>query len=84
MMPRLAFAPMALLLLAAPAFADPAPPANSMALSQIIAKVEKQADFAHIKDIEWDDGYYEVEYRTKDGGSREVKLDPRTGEPRGN
>ncbi|HRF09402.1 MAG TPA: PepSY domain-containing protein [Xanthobacteraceae bacterium] len=73
----------ALLLSTASVFADPAPPADAMALSSIIAKLEQRADFAHIKEIDWDDGLYEVEYRTKDGGSREVKLDPRTGETRG-
>lgn len=82
-MPRILMTAAAALLLAAPAFADPAPPANAMPLSQIIAKVEQSADFGHMKEIEWDDGLYEVEYRTKDGGTRELKLDPRTGEPRG-
>lgn len=83
-MPKIILAPLAVLLLTSPAFADPAPPADAMALSRIIAKLEQRADFAHIKEIDWDDGRYEVEYRTKDGGSREVKLDPRTGEPRSN
>lgn len=81
-MPRILIAPLAVILLTAPVFADPAPPADAVALSKIIAKLEQQADFAHIKEIDWDDGLYEVEYRTKDGGSREVKLDPRTGELR--
>ncbi|QQP93762.1 PepSY domain-containing protein (plasmid) [Skermanella sp. TT6] len=67
---------------AAAAWAD-APPPNARPLSQLIAAVERQDDFAHFKEIDWDDdGYYEVEYRTRGGGDREVKIDPVTGQVR--
>ena len=59
------------------------PPADAVPLSQIAAKIEQRADFAHFDDIDWDDdGYYEIEYVTKDGAEVSIKIDPRTGEPR--
>lgn len=71
-----------LLLFATPALADAPPPAGSMAVSAIAAKVEKWPDVAYIEKIDWDDGYYEVDYRDKAGKEHEVKLDPKTGEER--
>ena len=71
----------ALLLLPAAALAQP--PADAMPLSQIIASIEGQADFGYIKEVDWDDdGYWEVEYYTRDGRKVDVRLDPMTGEPR--
>lgn len=62
---------------------DLQPPADAMPLSQILAKIEQRADFRYVDEVEWDDdGYYELEYRTKDGGAVKLKLDPRTGEVR--
>lgn len=62
------------------AWAD-APPQNAQPLSRLIAAVERQDDFAYFKEIDWDDdGYYEVEYRTRGGGDREVRIDPVTGQ----
>jgi len=81
-MPRFTIAAAAALFMMSPVYADGAPPSGSMPLSQIVAKVEQRPDFGYLKEIEWDDGLYEVEYRSKDGGVREVKLDPRSGEPR--
>lgn len=57
------------------------PPVGALSLSQIIAQIESRPDFAFIKDIDWDDGRYEVEYRTRDGRDRTLKVDPRTGRP---
>ncbi len=57
------------------------PPAGALSLSQIITQIESRPDFAFIKDIDWDDGRYEVEYRTRDGRDRNLKVDPRTGRP---
>lgn len=57
------------------------PPAGALSLSQIITQIESRPDFAFIKDIDWDDGRYEVEYRTRDGRDRTLKVDPRTGRP---
>ncbi|WP_374301709.1 PepSY domain-containing protein [Ferrovibrio sp.] len=55
------------------------PPAGSLSLSQIIIQIESRPDYAFIKDIDWRDGRYEVEYRTRDGRDRNLKIDPRTG-----
>jgi hypothetical protein len=57
------------------------PPAGALSLSQIITQIESRPDFAFIKDIDWDDGRYEVEYRTREGRDRTLKVDPRTGRP---
>jgi len=57
------------------------PPEGALSLSQIIAQIESRPDFAFIKDIDWDDGRYEVEYRTREGRDRTLKVDPRTGRP---
>lgn len=57
------------------------PPAGALSLSQIIAQIESRPDYAYIKDIEWEDGRYEVVYRTRDGRDRDLKIDPRTGRP---
>lgn len=62
---------------------DRQPPDDAMPLSQIVAKIEQRPDFRYIDEIEWDDdGYYEIEYRTKEGGEVKLKLDPKTGEQR--
>ncbi len=57
------------------------PPVGALSLSQIITQIESRPDFAFIKDIDWEDGRYEVEYRTRDGRDRNLKVDPRTGRP---
>jgi len=57
------------------------PPVGALSLSQIITQIESRPDFAFIKDIAWEDGRYEVEYRTRDGRDRNLKVDPRTGRP---
>lgn len=63
-----------------PALIEPSgPPAGSLSLSQIIIQIESRPDYAFIKDIDWRDGCYEVEYRTRDGRDRNLKIDPRTG-----
>ena len=57
------------------------PPVGALSLSQIITQIESRPDFAFIKDIDWDDGRYDVQYRTRDGRDRTLKVDPRTGRP---
>ncbi|MFN4311610.1 MAG: hypothetical protein ACK4FK_13580 [Ferrovibrio sp.] len=57
------------------------PPAGSLSLSQIIIQIESRPDMAFIRDIDWQDGRYEIEYRTRDGRDRVLKIDPRTGRP---
>lgn len=59
-----------------------APPVGSLSLSQIIIKVEGEPDFAYIDEVDWEDGLYEIAYRTRDGSKREMKIDPRTGKDR--
>jgi len=75
----------ALALIVAPAavMAQDAPPANSMPLSEILAKVEADlgADLGHIDEVDWDDdGYYQIEYHDANGREVEMRLDPATGE----
>lgn len=57
------------------------PPAGALSLSQIITQIESRPDFAFIKDIDWEEGRYVVQYRTRDGRDRGLKIDPRTGRP---
>ncbi|MEK9969067.1 MAG: hypothetical protein VW600_08010 [Ferrovibrio sp.] len=57
------------------------PPAGALSLSQIITQIESRPDFAYIRDIDWDAGRYLVQYRTRDGRDRALKIDPRTGRP---
>lgn len=57
------------------------PPAGALSLSQIITQIESRPDFAFIKDIDWEDGRYQVQYRTRDGRDRDLRIDPRTGRP---
>jgi hypothetical protein len=57
------------------------PPAGSLSLSQIIIQIESRPDYAFIREIDWEDGRYEIEYRTRDGRDRVLKVDPRTGRP---
>lgn len=56
--------------------------ADGVPLSEILTKIEAQADFASFEGVDWDDGHWEVEYRTADGSEVEVEIDPTTGEPR--
>jgi hypothetical protein len=67
--------------MAAAAFAQP--PADAKPLSQILAGIEAQGDFAYFDEVEWDsDGYWEIEYYRADGGKVEIDIDPVSGEPR--
>lgn len=66
------------------AAADTPPPAGSLALSEIVTKVETDAgaSLAYIESVDWDDdGYWEVEYRTTDGKEVKLRADPATGAP---
>ncbi|MDA5193971.1 PepSY domain-containing protein [Govanella unica] len=68
---------------ASPAFAaGMMPPAGSMAVSAIAAKVEQRSDLGYIKKIDWehDHGYYAVDYHDKAGKKHEMMIDPKTGE----
>lgn len=64
------------------AFADTPPPAGSLALSEVVAKVEADAGatLAYVESVDWEDeGYWEVEYRTTDGKEVKLRADPATG-----
>lgn len=64
-------------------FAAHAAPPEGAKLSEIVSKLEQNPDLHYIDEIDWDDdGYYEVEYYTKDRSKVEVKIDPKTGEAR--
>lgn len=67
---------------AAPALADPPPPADAMPLSQILETLEQESGFSHFEDIEWDDGVWEIEYRSDDNREVRVDIDPVSGEAR--
>lgn len=59
---------------------DEIPPANVLALSKIIQSVEAR-ELGIIAEVEFDDGFWEVELRNEDQKIRLV-VDPRTGETR--
>lgn len=53
---------------------------EGQSLSEIVAKIEQTANFQYVDQIDWDnDGYYEIEYRLKDGSKVEIHIDPKTG-----
>lgn len=59
--------------------ADDAPPLDSQPLSVLLPLVEQRSDFLYIDEIEWEDGAYEVEYVTRDGGREHLEIDPVSG-----
>lgn len=61
-------------------FAIAAPP-DGTKLSAIIARIEAQADVAHVDEVDWHNrGYYENEYVLKNGAKVDIRIDPKTGE----
>lgn len=63
--------------------ATAAPPSDALPLSEILRGLEQSGEVAYFDEIEWDnDGYWEIEYVRPDGAKVEVKIDPRSGEPR--
>lgn len=69
-------------LLAGPVLAAP-PPANARSASDVMRMLEQRPDFGYLDEMEWDDdGYWQVEYRTRDGGKVELRIDPVSGQPR--
>lgn len=75
----------AMMLTSGMAFGQDRPPADAMALSEILASLEQDLGdgLAFIDEVDWDDdGYYKVEYYTDDGREVKVRLDPMTGQPR--
>jgi hypothetical protein len=70
----------ALMLAATPSFAQTQ--ADGPPLSEILATIEADPDFASFESVDWDDDHWEVEYRRTDGSEVELEIDPATGEPR--
>jgi Peptidase propeptide and YPEB domain len=72
-----------LLGLVSPVLAGP-PPENARPLSEILRSLEQQGDFAYFDEIEWDDedDYWEIDYVTRNGGTREIEVDPVSGQIR--
>lgn len=69
------------LAVAAPALS--APPPDARPASELLRQIEQRPDFGHLREFEWDDdGYWEVEYVSRDGARVELRLDPRSGEVR--
>ena len=55
-------------------------PEDALPLSEILAFLEESGRVEQFLDVEWsDDGHWEIEYRTPDGGEEEVDIDPTTG-----
>ena len=63
-------------------WAEPAPPAGSKPLTQILAAPQKPVpDFAYFEEIELEGGKYKIEYFKKDGSKQKIEVDPLTGAP---
>lgn len=60
--------------------ADPPPPAEAKPLSEILRGIEAGADFGYFDEVEWDDGFYEVEFYTKTGTKKKIYIDPVSGD----
>lgn len=67
---------------AAPAWAGPPPPDSAKPLSTIVTQIEQKPDFRYIDEVEFEHGFYKVEYYTKDGVKHKLYIDPTTGKPR--
>lgn len=62
--------------------ADPPPPADAKPLSEILGTIEAESDFGYFDEVEWDDGFYEVEFYTRSGAKKKIYVDPVSGEQR--
>jgi hypothetical protein len=54
-------------------------PAGQMSGADVMQRVE-QAGYTDIRDVEFDDGFWEVEATSADGSKVELYVDPRSGE----
>ena len=63
-------------LLCAPSIvrAEPSLPEGSKPLTEILRPIEARADFAYFEEIELEQGSYKIEYYTKDGPIRRLRL----------
>jgi hypothetical protein len=62
-------------------WAEPAPPAGSKPLTDILRPIEAGSDFSYFEEVELEDGKYKIEYHTKDGKKQKIEIDPLTGAP---
>ena len=62
--------------------ADQPPPQNAKPLSEILQTIEASADFGYFDEVEWDDGFYEVEFYTNTGAKKKIYVDPVSGAQR--
>lgn len=82
-MTRLSLIALAALFVPAPLLAQDRPPQNAMPLSQVVSGLETDlgTDLSHISEVSWDDdGYWEVEYQTRDNREVDIKVDPVSGD----
>lgn len=72
----------AALVLSGPALADRPPPPDAKPLSEVVRMLEATGDVVFIDEVDWEDTHWEIEYVSKAGGKKKVRLDPVTGQPR--
>ena len=48
-------------------------------MTDLLQGIERSADFGYFDEVEWDDGFYEVEYYTKTGTKKKIYIDPVSG-----
>ena len=68
---------------AIPALADEPPPQGSKPLSELLVQIEERADSQYFEEVEFEGGLYEIEYDTKDGEERKLRIDAVTGSEQG-
>lgn len=58
-----------------------AAPPEGQKLSEIIAKLEQNAEIQHVNEVDWSNrrGHYKIEYVRKDGAKVKINIDPKTG-----
>jgi len=59
-----------------------AAPPEGQKLSEIIAKIEQNADVLYVDEADWSNRYnsYKIEYVMKNGAKATIRIDPKTGE----
>ncbi|MGB3446526.1 MAG: PepSY domain-containing protein [Xanthobacteraceae bacterium] len=58
-----------------------AAPPEGQKLSEIIAKIEQNADVLYVDEADWSNkrNHYKIEYVRKDGAKVKIRIDPKTG-----
>lgn len=68
----------ALMLAAATAFAQSAPPKEPLTQQQVRARLTEQG-YTHINDVKFEDGVWKADARSAEGNRIDVRLDAKTG-----